>query len=168
MISWRGRLTGSEASLPDYYFQISTLTVNLKNAAPSYHTVTTPYSFEIFDAFLDRPNGLVWIQKDGVDWVYFNREEDVYSIGPRSGTFNARGYRTQTYSTPTVRTLATNQIAQESLMSDGTTSYMVDPALTFLPQDTFVYNAKNWRVNKVDIFVSVEASSLTINASEIV
>ena len=168
MTAWAALLTGAQNGLADYPFPISTLTLNLKSAVPSYHSVSTPYSTETLEAFLARPAGLVRLYRDGVEFTYFNQSGTIYQVGGRSGTVQARGYRQQTYAPGPSQAIARSSVVEARVLADLSLSLSVDPALPILPAAPVTYGGASYVVRKVDIRAGAGSSALILNLEEVV
>jgi len=87
-------LSGDEDGESDYPIPLISFGLNKRSGAPSYYSISVPFSPELIEAFTDRPNGIVHVWRDGTPWETFNIAHPVrYDRGPRSASISVAGTR---------------------------------------------------------------------------
>jgi hypothetical protein len=162
-------LSGTENSLPDYPLALASFGMSKRNAAASYYTATVPYTDETLQAFTDRPDGKVYIQKDGTAWESFNVGHPIrFDIGPRSATISLSGTRQETNASPVTITISPAWVAKDGIDSDGRLTLDLIPTLVDpKPGDTVTWQAVDYLVDRVQFNAGATSQTLKLTAQEV-
>ncbi len=154
--------TSNPVALP-----LATLTVNLRNASPSYHAISVPYAATLTESLASRPTDTVRIYRAGVEWGYFNRDRDAVYQGAQSSTITLSGYRQQTYATPATVTLSRKDVGLMRTLSDGSVVAEIHPASDVYPLDTVIVGTIAYTATKVDYLISPARGRVRITMTEV-
>lgn len=168
MPTWSAAIEGAPAGKADYPIEIATLVANLKNAAPSYHAASAPFSVALLEAVEDRPGGRIFLYRAGSLWSFFNLAGVTYNVGGRSGSMLFRGYRQQTYTGPASLVIAEQSVEADRVLADGTRTITIDPSIEVKPEDQIEYGGQTYRASRVDFYLTPSRGSLSINLAELI
>jgi hypothetical protein len=162
-------LSGAENNHPDYPLALASFGMSKRNAAASYYTATIPYTDDTLQAFTDRPDGKVYIQRDGAAWEQFNVGHPVrYDIGPRNSTISLSGTRQVTNTNPVAIVIRPAWVASDGIDSDGRLTLDLIPTLANpRPGDTVTWQAQNYLVDRVQFNAGANSQTLKIVALEV-
>lgn len=154
-------ITGAPDSLPDYAFQLVNFNLSKRDAVRSYYQITAPFSLEIVEAFEARPNGDVYIEKDGVAYEYCNVEDSLFIKGANSGSFMINGYRQETNASPVAVVIPASAVISEGTDFAGRFNLTVVPfAVTCKPGDTTTYKTVAYTIYQIQTTVGNQMNQI--------
>ena len=162
-------ISGDEDATTDYSFQITSFTLNKRSGQPSFYSLVAPFSAELITAFLDRPNGLIHILRDGYVWEHCNVSHPVrYDIGSNSQSISISGNRQVTIGTSSSMQIEPRHVARASVDSTGQIVLDLVPG-TYDPRptDTVNWDGADYTVTLKKYAAGEGGQTLSINAAPV-
>lgn len=145
-------ISGTEDAQDDYAFSISSFGLSKRNAETSYYSVSAPLTGDMMDEMLARPNGIIHILRDGVEWETYNIGHPIrYDKGPRSSSVSINGTRQDTNAAPASHTIDTHMATSEAINSSGLLTLGIVPGyLDPMPGDTVTWNGADYTLTLIN------------------
>lgn len=113
-------ISGAEDDTTDYPIPLATFSVSKRSAAASYYAISAPYTDELLTAITERPNGIIYIRRDGYPWESFNVGHPIqYDLGPTNKSISINGTRQSTNNTPSDILIEPRMVISDGINSDG-------------------------------------------------
>lgn len=144
-------VSGAPDSLPDYPLTLTSFSLSKRSAALSYYAITALFSADLLAALIARPNGIVHILRDGMEWETFNIGHPIrYDIGPRSSSVSINGTRQETTDTPVEILIDPRYATSEGINSDGLLTLGIVPGFIDLrPADQVTWDGIDYNVSLI-------------------
>jgi alpha-tubulin suppressor-like RCC1 family protein len=161
-----GYLSGAENATTDYPLPLMSVLITKRSAAVSYYAISMPFSLDLINAISARPDGKIYLLRDGAAWEFFNQGFPVfYDVGPFSGSIRINGTRQETISGAAAFDLAAAAVIKDGLNSQGKLTLDVAPGVYDLrPTDTITWRGVDYAVELVRTLASPGLQSIQINA----
>jgi alpha-tubulin suppressor-like RCC1 family protein len=160
-------ISGTEDSLPDYAFELTSFNLSKRSAAVSYYSVSAQFTSELIDSFVARPNGIVYILRDGAAWESFNVSHPIrYDIGPRSSSLSISGTRQETTADAVTIAIEPNMVINQGNNSAGLLTLELVPGYVDpRPADSITWDGDTYLIELVKHQANSGGQTLAINAS---
>lgn len=162
-------ISGTEDGLEDFAFSISSFALTKRDAETSYYAVTAPFTGDLIDALVARPNGLIHILRDSAAWEYFNIALPIrYDIGPRNSSINISGTRQETNLEPVTHAIEPNMATSEAINSSGLlTLGMVPGYLDPMPGDAVRWDGTDYTLTLIKWQAGSDGMTLAYNCAPV-
>lgn len=162
-------ISGAADSLPDYPFPISSFSVNKRSGVNSYYQVAAPLTLALLQAIEARPNGDIYIEKDGVAYENFNIENYSDYKGSKTASLTISGYRQETNASPAAVAIANDIVISKGTDYLGRLNLRLVPfSSAARPADTVTYDSINYTVYQINTQVNPEQFNQMITLEVIV
>lgn len=162
-------ITGNPDSTTDYDIPLSSFSLYKRDGAASYYAITTQFSTAMIDALNDRPNGIVHIKLDNIEWETFNQSHPIrFDRGPRSASISISGTRQETITDPTTLAIDSSMVVDEGINSDGLLMLDLVPGyVNSRPGDSITWAGVTYLIELVKHRANASGQTMVINASEV-
>jgi hypothetical protein len=162
-------ISGGEDGVADYPIPLSSFNLSKRSGATSYYSINVPFTDALLAEIVARPNGKIYIRRDGFPWESFNVGHPVrYAIGPRNASISISGTRQSTLVSPSTVAVDSRIAIDKSINSDGLLVLVLVPGFVDpRPGDTITWDGESYTVQLKKFQANAGGQTLSINAEPV-
>lgn len=162
-------ISGAENGISDYPIPLISFGLSKRSAAASYYSISAPYSDDLLAALTARPDGIVYILRDGYRWESFNQAHPLrYDLGANNRSISMSGYRQSTAVASAAIAIEPAHAISSGINSEGLLTLDLVPGLLDpRPADVITWDGVDYTVILKKYNARADSQTLSINAEPV-